>query len=182
MPQNNPSFGAIQGQNFDNCLNSLLTDRFGLKKAREILAERNLMDAFADFFAGLKAAVAHSDAEPIKWVDPIIDIERKNADTFTICARLADSLNSTTKDLNINSLKDNPNCLYQILEAIEVPVNQLHQTNGHIIKSFEDESDLVLEHLSGNNPFDKNYLLKPLPQTEEDASYYLTPEPLQKAS
>lgn len=181
ISQQQQTFGAIQGKNFDKGFSDLLINHFGLKKARKILIDSHTMNEFSDFFAGIKVAVAHSDKEAINWVDPIIDIEKKDADTFTIHTRLADSINSTADDLNIKSLNDNPDCLYQILDAIQTSSSKLNQANGHIITSIEEKSELSFEHSIGENPFDKNFILPPLPQTEENIVAELTPIPLQEA-
>lgn len=181
--QNQPSFEAIRGRNFEEGLKSILNARFGIKKARSFIAERHTMDKFTELLAELKVGVANSDTETIKWIDPIIDIERQDIDTFIISAKLPDSITKESFNLNINALEDKPECIYQILDAIDISSSKLHQTNGHIITSIEEKSELSFEHNTEDNPFNKDFDLPPLPQTEEDLSYYCpTPVPLQIAS
>lgn len=167
--QNQPSFGAIMGPKFAKGLEELLAARFGAEKAGDLMAVPYSMEFFESCFAGIKVGIAHSEAETLKWLDPIIDIERKDKDTFSISAKLLpNSTDIKNVEIRPSGLDEDFDCLDQILEKIKMPVNKLHQTNGHIINPFDDASDLVSVHQLKETSFDYTPNLTPSNQLGEN--------------
>lgn len=136
LAQNQQSFGAIKGTNFERGLEKLLEARFGAERTADLFAS-SAMQTFIDNFGRIKVALISKNPDILEWVHPVIDIvQNTSTDSFTIGTMLPKSINSKTLDIKTAFLTDLSVCLDQLLAKMEVFANELHQTDGHIINPF----------------------------------------------